>query len=1019
VRPSLCALIPGAMILALTLAAATPAAPPQEAWNFLPSNDMRAADWRAAHPEWDGRGVVIAILDTGVDLDAPGVQTTSHGLVKVLDVRDFSTEGDWRTEAADWDAEAGVWQTADGLQLGGASELAVAPPAGGEVFVGVIREPEFLNNPDVHDLNEDGDTNDAFGFLVWAADRGEVERVLGIGAGYEQLASLNETAADRVAAERESERVWLVAVDTDADGDLADEQVLRDYHVNFDHFGLRAPSAPESRDLMAWAVNVRAQEDFLGAPEPPVAEFHFDDGGHGSHCAGIAAGNDVYDLPDLDGAAPGAFLISCKLGDNRLAGGATRTESMKKSYEYAVEFGERWGLPVVVNMSFGIGSVEEGDDAMGRWLDELLADNPGFYVCTSAGNEGPGLSTVGLPATSESVISVGAYLSPSTGADLYDARLPRETMFAFSSRGGEAPKPDVVAPGSALSTLPGFADGSGRYNGTSMASPQAAGAVALLLSAARQEGLETHWGLVKRALIAGARRIDGLELNTQGGGLVDVPASWPVLRDLARSESAHDVLWYHVETACPFQDDRTASAAYWRVPGGVPMAPETIDFHVTPIFHPDLGPDARDDFLRAFTFKSEADWLDVVTGKDYARGDNGVTVTVTYDGDRLAEPGLYAARVIASQTGGDLGGLAAREFYLWNTVAVGAPLTVENGFSRSWTGKDLPASWVHRYYVDVPAGATAMRVRLEASEDTGASQGARVLTEICDPEGRVRGGWGGYADPREHPIRDMTVLPPELFPGTWEINVVAAIGALEDSDYRLTVSCDGYAAEPAEITALPRPGAGKDASATLTVTRAFPGVFRGQASATIGGWQKEHTVELSETDEWTLPFTLDGTTPRASFHLVMDEAVANLHTDCAVNILDGSGRAVRQSAFDGTEAHLGVSLPEGQSEARFTLQVVGAFAIAQDMADWGFDVQERYHFARPVRGEVDSRDRGPLRLYCGVPAELDLAFGGSWPAAPEGMGYFGAVEFRDTNLEDRRPGDAGGRLVLEVPIAVP
>ena len=1013
-RPSQMLLIPASLAV-LLLATAMSAA---EAWNFLPARDIGAVEWRQDNPAWDGRGVVIAILDTGVDLHVPGMQTTTTGAVKVLDVRDFSTEGDWTTEVAERDAGAGVWRLEDGLQLAGAAALAVPPATDGEVFMGAIREPEFLNNPSVHDLNEDGDTNDAFGFLVYQAPRDAVEAALGIGDGYDQLGSLNDTAAARVAEERRSERVWLVVVDTNADGDLADETLLRDYHVNFDSFGLRADNAPESRTLMAWAVNVRTNEDFLGAPEPPTAEFHFDDGSHGSHCAGIAAGHRVYEQDDLHGAAPGAFVISCKLGDNRLAGGATRTSSMKQAYEHAVAFGERWGLPVVVNMSFGIGSVEEGDDAMGRWLDELLADNPGFYVCTSAGNEGPGLSTVGLPATSESVISVGAYLSPDTGRDLYDAALTRETMFAFSSRGGETPKPDIVAPGSALSTVPGFVDGSARFNGTSMASPQAAGAAALLVSAAMQEGLDIHWGMVKRALIAGARRIDGLELNSQGGGLVDVPASWPVLRDLAASDSARQVLWYHVETACPFQDDGLASAAYWRVPGGAPAAPERIGFDVTPIFHPDLGPDQRDRFMRAFSFRSEADWLDLVTGKDYVRGEDAMRVVVQYDGDRLEEPGLYSARVIGQLSGGDLSGLAAREFYLWNTVVVGEPLTPANDFSVTWTGEDLAPSWVRRYYVDVPAGATAMRVRLEASDDTGAGEGARVLTEVCDPEGRVRGGWTGYADPEHHPIDDKTILPPELFPGTWEINVASSITAMDPGAYRLTVSCDGYQAEPATITALARPATGKPATADLTVTRGFPGVFRGEAEAVVEGFRKQREVALEQTDEWTHQFTLDTTTPRASFHLVMDEAVANLHTDCAVNILDASGKAVRQTGFDGTEVHIGVGLPDGQDEARFTLQVVGAFAIAADMAEWGFTVEETYGFATPVRGAVDGQGRGPLRLYCGVPGELSLSFDGTWPAAPDGMGYTGVVRFRDAATGDRRPGDRGGRTVLEVPIAV-
>ncbi len=65
-----------------------PAVIADEAWNFMPNNDMGAVTWRNAHPEWDGRGVVVAILDTGVDLHAPGMQTTTTGLVKVLDVRD-------------------------------------------------------------------------------------------------------------------------------------------------------------------------------------------------------------------------------------------------------------------------------------------------------------------------------------------------------------------------------------------------------------------------------------------------------------------------------------------------------------------------------------------------------------------------------------------------------------------------------------------------------------------------------------------------------------------------------------------------------------------------------------------------------------------------------------------------------------------------------------------------------------------------------------------------------------------
>ncbi|RKZ10312.1 hypothetical protein DRQ50_14525, partial [bacterium] len=901
-----------------------------------------------------------------------GLQNTAAGGTKLIDVRDFGTQGDWDTALAE--LEDGVFLDEDGLKLSGAADLPVPPT--GDVYMGVIAEGDFLNNSSVHDLNDDGDTSDRFGFIVYQAERAAVEAALGEGAGYEMLAALNETAAATVAKERTSQRVWLVVVDTNADGDLAAEVPLRDYHVNHDIFALGSDNAPDSRALMSWELNVRTNEDHLGAMTAPTVEFHFDDGAHGSHCAGIAAGFGVSGQEGLNGVAPGAWVISLKIGDNRLSGGATRTSSMKKAYEYAADFEERWGIPVVVNMSFGIKAVEEGDDAMGGWLDDLLAEHPTLYVCTSAGNEGPGLSTVGLPATSRSLISSGAYLSPATGRDLYNADMAQPTLFAFSSRGGETAKPDIVSPGSALSTVPGYVDGMARFNGTSMASPQTAGAVACLVSAAQQEDLTVHWGMVKRALIAGGTPVKGLTLVDQGGGLVNIPATWKVLSDLAGSESAHAVLRYDIETACVFQADGLSDAAYWRTPGGIPFSPENIDFTVTPVFHPDLDPDARDTFFRSFNFKSEADWLKVISGDRYIRGDMGMTVRVRYDGDKLGAPGASSARVIASLDGGDLGGLAAREFSLWNTVVIGEPVGPANGYMKTFTGKDVPQSSVRRHYVDVPAGASAMRVRLEVSEDAGSSRGAAAYTEICNPEGHVKGGWSGYASVDHQPIIDQTVLGHELYPGTWEINVATGIRNEDLTDYRLTVSFDGYQVCPPVLA---------QTDGTLRVTRAFSGTFHGDVTANIEGVRREQTIEIADADTWTLPFTLDDATPRASFVLEMTEEVANLFTDCAVRVLDGSGEAVRSTGFDGLEAHVNVSLPAGD----YKLEVVGAFALAEDMADWGFELEEKYFFAAPVAGDVSRAGGGDLILPCGVPTAVDVTFEPTWPAAPEGHHVFG------------------------------
>ncbi len=1009
------------ILLACNLALA---APEDDPWPYLPNDDIGARDFKAAYPTYDGRGVVIAILDTGVDAFAPGLTATPDGGVKLIETRDFSGQGDWEVVPAELDesgtAEAPVLRHPDGLLLRGAGSLPVPPGlddlATRPVFFGVIDEQDFLNSRSLTDLNDDGDRTDGFGFLVYLACRQECEEALGVGRGYEMLTALNETAAATVATERQGKKVWLVVVDTDGDGDLADEKLLRDYRVAYDTFRLVSENAPEARTLMAWSLNVVENEDQQGNPEPPTVEFHFDDGAHGSHCAGIAAGYRVSGQEGLDGVAPGAWLMSLKIGDNRLSGGATTTESMKKAYDFAAAFEEKYGIPVVVNMSYGIASVEEAEDTMGQYLDDLLADHPTLYVCTSAGNEGPGLSTIGIPATAYSVISSGAFLSVATGHSLYNTPLARSTLFTFSSRGGEVAKPDVVSPGSALSTVPGYVDGSARFQGTSMASPQTAGAVACLVSAARQEERPVHWGLVKRALIAGGKPVPGLTLTDQGGGLLNLASSWKLLRQLSDSESAHQLLGYRIETACPFQDDGLSGAAYWRTPGGVPLRPETVTFTVHPIFHPDLTPDQKDSFFRSFTFKSEADWLRVVPRKRYLRGDMGMTVDVLYDGRKLQEPGAYSARVFASLDGGDLNGLAGREFYLWNTVVIGDPVGPTEGYSKSYEGKDLSQAWIHHYYVEVPAAASALRVRLEVSPDTGADKGARVRTEICDPEGHVYGGFVGYATVDGEQMKDTTVLAPDLHPGIWEINVASSRLAKGLSDYRVTVTCDGYECDPEKITSLPRSGSGQPAQGTVEVTRAFKGVFRGSAEVVVDRFGKTSEVKVEETDQWTHPFTLDRETPRAGFRLEMDEQTGNLFTDCAVNILDAAGKAVRTSGFSGLVVNIGVALPTGADSAQFTLQVVGGFALAAEMEEWGFELEENYYLASPVLGSAKRASGGGLNLYCGVPTAVEVSFEDSWPEPPAGLHPVGYVRFLDRNLEDKAPGDRGGRLVLEVSI---
>ena len=63
--------------------------PEDENWSAaVPKTEIQALSFIEANPSYDGRGTVIAILDTGVDPGAAGLQVTTDGSKKIIDVVD-------------------------------------------------------------------------------------------------------------------------------------------------------------------------------------------------------------------------------------------------------------------------------------------------------------------------------------------------------------------------------------------------------------------------------------------------------------------------------------------------------------------------------------------------------------------------------------------------------------------------------------------------------------------------------------------------------------------------------------------------------------------------------------------------------------------------------------------------------------------------------------------------------------------------------------------------------------------
>lgn len=254
--------------------------------------------------------------------------------------------------------------------------------------------------------------------------------------------------------------------------------------------------------------------------DPHGGDAPIDSNGHGTHVMGIMVG---VGTKDTIGLAPGAEWITAGVID-RGSSLPTTISDILDAFQWVVDpDGDPTttsDVPDVVCNSWGISQqVTPACDAI--FFDAIENVEALGIVCVfAAGNEGPNSMTIRNPAdhagTATNTFSVGAA----------DATLPGYPIPSFSSRGpsacdGASIKPEIVAPGVAVySSFKGQTYRT--MNGTSMAAPYVAGAVAIL----RQYNPELTPEEIKQVLLATARDIgDPGEDNESGKGLLNLPAA--------------------------------------------------------------------------------------------------------------------------------------------------------------------------------------------------------------------------------------------------------------------------------------------------------------------------------------------------------------------------------------------------------------------------------------------------------------------------------------------------------------
>lgn len=243
----------------------------------------------------------------------------------------------------------------------------------------------------------------------------------------------------------------------------------------------------------------------------------FDAFGHGTHVAGLAAGNGSKSAGKYKGIAPEADLVGVRI--------TTVVEAIR-ALQWVIENKEKYNISVV-NMSLGDYATKSyKDDPWAQATQKAI--EAGLTVVVAAGNEGPQPSTISTPGTTPDAITVGAYDDKGTPDNKND-----DTVASFSSRGPTAvdkqTKPDVLAPGVRVfgplspnakldvPDLPHVGKDYFAMSGTSQATPMASGLAAILLQA--NPGL-THKD-IKAIMVQSAEHNLKDDANAVGAGLIN------------------------------------------------------------------------------------------------------------------------------------------------------------------------------------------------------------------------------------------------------------------------------------------------------------------------------------------------------------------------------------------------------------------------------------------------------------------------------------------------------------------
>jgi hypothetical protein len=499
--------------------------------------------------------------------------------------------------------------------------------------------------------------------------------------------------------------------------------------------------------------------------------------------------------------------------------------------------------------------------------------------------------------------------------------------------------------------------------------------MSLLLSAAGKEypGVKIPSQLLYKVIRESAVPMEGYNNLDQGHGYINAMNAYKLLKKYIDEGEVEKFETYSITSTAPNFPSGKAPNLYLR-DGSFIKDQDVYSFTVKR-----RNFQKTDKFYRAFTLESDNDWLIPIQKKTYIRNDQPTYINAKVNKSKMIDPVLYTGRITAYRDDNS----HFPEFEMLATVVIPYKFSEENKYMMTWGSKKIEQGLIERYFIELPAGQTGMRINLSSVKNNY----ARVRFDLFDPD-----GIGLEVSPTVHTLENKNEVESSYYnlkPGIYELDVEGYFLAKDISTYDLTVQFFGINNLDDNIV--------DEGNNTIEVVSLFSQPVNYSLTGQILGYEVEHKVTIAGSEKFRMPFVLRKGETSKEFKIELTKEDYNKFTDLAFIIYDSEGTDISNSALSYRSGNLSIDNTSDADSTNYILEIIPGFANETSTAD--IKLTEVTSFSNNYSFDVLSESKSNVTLYPSLPKQLEIYFEIPNEYIPSISQPFGKITFENSSTK--------------------